>query len=89
LGLQILAETFADVPSPELGLLGGVRYLPVAVSADEIIGHGAGDSLAPDSDSVLVMIGGGKGITSRVARDMAERYSSKLALVGRTELEHP
>jgi 3-oxoacyl-(acyl-carrier-protein) synthase/NAD(P)-dependent dehydrogenase (short-subunit alcohol dehydrogenase family)/phosphopantetheinyl transferase (holo-ACP synthase) len=89
LGLQILSETFSDVPSPEVGLLGGVRYLPVTVPADEIVGHGAGESLAPDADSVLLIPGGAKGITARIACDLAERYGCTMVLAGRTELDHP
>ncbi len=89
LGLQILAETFSDEPVLEIGLLGGVRYEPVTLPAREIIGHGAGTSLAPDSDAVILVAGGGKGITAEIAVDIAERYGCSLALVGRTELEHP
>jgi phosphopantetheine--protein transferase-like protein len=85
---QILAETFSDVRSLEVGLLGGVRYLPVAVDSSEIIGHGAGDSVAPTRDSVILVTGGAKGITSRIAMDLARRFNCKLALVGRTELTY-
>jgi malonyl CoA-acyl carrier protein transacylase len=88
LGLQILAETFSDEPVLEIGLLGGVRYEPVTLPAREIIGHGAGTSLAPDSDSVILVAGGGKGITAEIAVDLAERYGCSLALVGRTQLKH-
>ncbi|MBA2665313.1 MAG: SDR family NAD(P)-dependent oxidoreductase [Bradymonadaceae bacterium] len=89
LGLQILAETFHDTPSPEVGLTAGIRYVPVLVSVDDIIGHGAGTSVAPDAQSVVLITGGGRGITAEFGVDLARRFGCKLALVGRSELTHP
>ncbi|MFW5968866.1 MAG: SDR family oxidoreductase, partial [Persicimonas sp.] len=89
LGLQILSEAYADAPSLELGLIGGVRYVPVVVDAEVLEGHGSTDAYAPTEDSVVVVIGGAKGITAEVALDLAERFGCKLALVGRSKLDHP
>ncbi len=89
LGLQILSEAYADAPSLELGLIGGVRYVPVIVDAEVIGGHGGTNSYAPTKDSVVVVVGGAKGITAEVALDLAERFGCKLALVGRSKLSHP
>jgi malonyl CoA-acyl carrier protein transacylase len=89
LGLQILSEAYADAPSLELGLIGGVRYVPVIVDAEALAGHGSTNTYAPTEDSVVVVVGGAKGITAEVALDLAERFGCKLALVGRSELSHP
>ncbi|QDG49702.1 SDR family NAD(P)-dependent oxidoreductase [Persicimonas caeni] len=89
LGLQILSEAWADAPSLELGLIGGVRYVPVIVDAEALAGHGSTNAYAPTKDSVIAVIGGAKGITAEVAVDLAERFGCKLALVGRSELTHP
>ncbi|MFP4600332.1 MAG: SDR family NAD(P)-dependent oxidoreductase [Persicimonas sp.] len=88
LGLQIISEAYSDAPSLELGLIGGVRYVPVIVDAEVLQGHGSTESFAPTEDSVVVVIGGAKGITAEVALDLAERFGCKLALVGRSKLSH-
>jgi 3-oxoacyl-(acyl-carrier-protein) synthase/NAD(P)-dependent dehydrogenase (short-subunit alcohol dehydrogenase family)/phosphopantetheinyl transferase (holo-ACP synthase) len=89
LGLQILSQVYADAPSLEVGLIGGVRYVPVIVDAELLGGHGSTQSFAPTSDSVVVVVGGARGITAEVALDLAKRFGPKLALVGRSKLSHP
>ncbi|AWV89505.1 type I polyketide synthase [Bradymonas sediminis] len=89
LGLQILSQVHADAPSLEVGLIGGVRYVPVIVDAELLGGHGSTQSYAPNKDSVVLVIGGARGITAEVALDMAKRFGPKLALVGRSKLTHP
>ena len=89
LGLQILAEVFADAPSLEVGLIAGVRYVPVIVDAEDIYGHLEDDNAyAPTEDSVVMVVGGAKGITAEVCVDLANRFGCKLALVGRSSLDH-
>ncbi|MFU8805556.1 MAG: SDR family NAD(P)-dependent oxidoreductase, partial [Bradymonadaceae bacterium] len=89
LGLQILSEAFHESPVAEVGLIGGIRYVPVLMGVDDVMGHGAGGSVAPSKESVVLLTGGGRGITAEVACDLARRYGCTLAIVGRRKLSHP
>src|SRR5262249_53095656 len=46
-------------------------------------------ALAIDSDSVVLVTGGARGITAEVASELARRYRPTLVLVGRSPLPEP
>ena len=85
LGLQLLWEGVFGTGF-EIGLIGGVRYLPSTVATADITPEQL-PSVAPTKEQVLLITGGAKGITAEVAFDLASRYGCALALVGRTPLD--
>ncbi len=86
LGMQILAQALDPTAPIEVGIIGGVRYVPAFVDLEDIMQEG--DDFAPSASDVLVVTGGAKGITAEIALDLAERFGCKLALVGRTEITY-
>lgn len=66
----------------EVGYRGGARY--VARSAPALVDDSAADNLSLDAESVVVVTGGARGITARIATELARRYGCKLVLVGRS-----
>ncbi len=85
LARQVLGEVFSDADSPEVGVLGGVRYEPVFYDEAKT-SEPAGFS--PTSEDLIVVTGGAKGISAEICVDLAQRFGCKLALVGRSELSH-
>ena len=79
---QILEEMFRDGPI-EVGLSGGNR-LDLKVEIAPFLGNGS--PLFLTSADLIVVTGGGRGITAAVALELARRYQPKLALIGRSEL---
>ncbi len=68
--------------SVEVGYDGEVRYTVAAEALDAR----ADRDLGLDSNSVVLLTGGARGITARVAVTLAERYRCQLELVGRSPL---
>lgn len=66
----------------QLGYRDGVRYELVAEPAE----RAPAAPLALDGDSVVLLTGGARGITARVAVELARRYRCQLELVGRSPL---
>jgi acyl transferase domain-containing protein/NAD(P)H-dependent flavin oxidoreductase YrpB (nitropropane dioxygenase family) len=81
---HLLAELDAGDELVEVGYVDGQRTLlePVAAALDE-----RPDEPLLDEDSVVLVTGGARGITARVARELAERHRPLLVLVGRTSDE--
>jgi acyl transferase domain-containing protein/NAD(P)H-dependent flavin oxidoreductase YrpB (nitropropane dioxygenase family) len=81
---QLLAELNADDDLVEIGYVDGQRTVlePVAAPLVE-----RPDEPLLDEDSVVLVTGGARGITARVARELAERHRPLLVLVGRTSDE--
>jgi acyl transferase domain-containing protein/NAD(P)H-dependent flavin oxidoreductase YrpB (nitropropane dioxygenase family) len=81
---HLLAELTAADGLVEVGYRDGER-VQLGVTPAPLAERPSTDAL--DSDSVLLVTGGARGITARVAQTLAERYRPTLLLVGRTPLE--
>jgi acyl transferase domain-containing protein/NAD(P)H-dependent flavin oxidoreductase YrpB (nitropropane dioxygenase family)/NAD(P)-dependent dehydrogenase (short-subunit alcohol dehydrogenase family) len=78
----VLREVVAPDDRLEVGYAGGIRVSPRIVPAPR---NGAGDpGLGPDA--VVLVTGGARGITARVALALARRCRCRLELVGRSPL---
>jgi malonyl CoA-acyl carrier protein transacylase len=64
----------------EIGYVDGVRYQRRVAAADAA----SGAELQLDPEAVVLITGGARGITAKVAVDLARRYRCKLELVGRS-----
>lgn len=86
---RVLLELNAADGAIEVGYSDeGVRELPHLVRAPR--GSSAGAPLvALDSDSVVLITGGARGITAAVACELARRFGCRLELVGRTPMPAP
>ena len=81
---QLLAELMAADGLVEVGYRDGERT-QLALAPAPVADRAGGEPL--DGDCVLLVTGGARGITARVARLLAERYRPTLVIVGRTEVE--
>lgn len=77
-------ELLADDALLEIGYDNGVRHTVTPVATE--CAQTSPEPLALDSDSVVLLTGGARGITGCVARGLAERYRPHLILVGRSPL---
>jgi acyl transferase domain-containing protein/NAD(P)H-dependent flavin oxidoreductase YrpB (nitropropane dioxygenase family) len=80
-----LAVEFASEGPIEVGYVDGVRHTLVAVARPVDIVH---ESHGIDASSVVLITGGARGITARIAVAMAERYGCTLELIGRSAPGH-
>lgn len=80
---HIFAELKAADPLVEIGYLGGIRRQIVAVPL--ITDFGA-EKLSLDRNSVVLMLGGARGIAAQVATKLAEQYGCRFEIVGRTPM---
>lgn len=81
----VYQEITADDRLVEVGYLGGQRRRLTPAPADlESNGH---QIARLDSESVVLLTGGARGITALVAAELASRYGCHLELVGRTPLD--
>lgn len=81
---SIERELLADAPLPEVRYTGGRRLMHDVVPV-ELDGVGIDDRLL-DKDSVVLLVGGARGITASLAVSLARRYRCRLELAGRSEL---
>jgi acyl transferase domain-containing protein/NAD(P)H-dependent flavin oxidoreductase YrpB (nitropropane dioxygenase family) len=81
---QLLGELNADDGLVEVGYRDGQRTLLEPLAAP--LGERPDEPLL-DEQSVVLVTGGARGITARVARELAERHRPLLVLVGRTDDE--
>ncbi len=77
-------ELHADDHHVEIGYVGGVRSSLEVLPAEVPIGD-----LDLDRDSVVLVTGGARGITAKVAIALAQRHSCKIELVGRSSVPLP
>jgi acyl transferase domain-containing protein/NAD(P)H-dependent flavin oxidoreductase YrpB (nitropropane dioxygenase family)/acyl carrier protein len=88
----LLAELLGDVGGPAVSYRDGVRYVRELAPDDLIVGVGdysdaaAVRALGLDQDSVVVVVGGARGIASGVARALASASGCRVELMGRTAL---
>ncbi|HTY96173.1 MAG TPA: SDR family NAD(P)-dependent oxidoreductase, partial [Solirubrobacteraceae bacterium] len=81
---QLLEELFAGDGLIEVGYRGGERTRLTLAPAPLA---GRPDTPLLDGDAVVLLTGGARGITARVAQSLAEHHRPTLVLVGRTPLE--
>ncbi len=62
----------------------GVRHTPRVVRANRGVGGAEGTRFTLDRESVVLLTGGARGITARIAIELGRRYASRLQLVGRS-----
>jgi malonyl CoA-acyl carrier protein transacylase len=81
---EILLGEVADPEGPiEVGYCGNLRVTWAPISANF---EAASAGTAPlDGQSVVLVTGGARGISSAIAVEIAKRYQSRLVLVGRSE----
>jgi NAD(P)-dependent dehydrogenase (short-subunit alcohol dehydrogenase family) len=80
----ILADEFlAEEKSCEIGRSGGTR---ITLDLKEKPLNDSQKELTVDSDWVILIVGGARGIGALVAKDMARRYKPTLIIIGRSAL---
>ena len=91
LGADVLARTILDElnsadDADVVEYAGeGERHVPRVVAAQRNGSHGGnGTGVALGPDSVVLLTGGARGITARIALELARRFGCRLELVGRT-----
>ncbi|MBU4151441.1 MAG: SDR family NAD(P)-dependent oxidoreductase [Proteobacteria bacterium] len=84
---SLFAELITTDEHVEIGLFGGNRYGLVGRLAP--LPQVTETELHPDSDWVIVITGGARGITARVAIELAERFQPTLILLGRSPAPAP
>jgi acyl transferase domain-containing protein/NAD(P)H-dependent flavin oxidoreductase YrpB (nitropropane dioxygenase family)/NAD(P)-dependent dehydrogenase (short-subunit alcohol dehydrogenase family) len=88
----LLAELLSDVAGPVVSYRDGVRYAGELAPADLTLGTedcsdaAAVRALGLDQDSVVVVVGGARGIAAGVARALASGSGCRIELLGRTAL---
>ncbi len=82
---QLRVELLAKGNDVHVGYRAGARYQlePTAAAPP------TGGALGLESDSVVLITGGARGIAARVAVELARRYRCRLELVGRSPLPDP
>ncbi|RDV36640.1 SDR family NAD(P)-dependent oxidoreductase [Bradymonadaceae bacterium TMQ3] len=85
---EVLGELVGGRRDCEVGLTGGLSHRPVVLEASDLRGSSSKHP-APGPGSVILVTGGGRGISAEVCVDLARRFRCALALVGRTPLTHP
>jgi acyl transferase domain-containing protein/NAD(P)-dependent dehydrogenase (short-subunit alcohol dehydrogenase family) len=81
----IVEEVFTRGPV-EVGISASGLYTPTLAPADAAA---ADSSIRLGADDVILITGGGRGVTFEAALALAERYGPKLVLLGRTPLPGP
>ena len=81
---HVLSELLADDGNVEVGYLAGERHTIVVAARPSSMPPPV--PLTVDRESVVLLTGGARGITARVALAMARRFRCKLELVGRSPL---
>jgi acyl transferase domain-containing protein/NAD(P)H-dependent flavin oxidoreductase YrpB (nitropropane dioxygenase family)/NAD(P)-dependent dehydrogenase (short-subunit alcohol dehydrogenase family)/acyl carrier protein len=88
----LLAELLSDVGGPAVGYRDGGRYVrelapaELTVGTDDDSDAAAARALGLDQDSVVVVVGGARGISAGVARALASASGCRIELMGRTVL---
>ncbi len=80
---QIFQELLAADPLVEVGYVGDVRRHLVCVP---LITELTEETLSLDKNSVILMLGGARGIAAQVALKFAEQYGCRFEIVGRSPL---
>ncbi|WP_230467581.1 type I polyketide synthase [Lujinxingia vulgaris] len=88
LATEVVWELVEGRSDCEVGLAGGLSHRPVVLEASDLL-ETPNVHQAPGPDAVILVTGGGRGITAEVCVDLARRFKCALALVGRTPLTHP
>ncbi|MBC7530967.1 MAG: KR domain-containing protein [Oligoflexus sp.] len=83
LAKHIFAEIQAADPLVEVGYNGNIRRQIVAVP---LLTEWGPEKLSLDRNSVVLMLGGARGIAAQVATKLAEQYGCRFEIVGRTEM---
>jgi len=93
---QLVAELLTTDDYLEVGYADGVRYRPQLVAGeplvfadatvDDVDDGAAAEGVKLGAGTVVLVTGGARGITARVAVEMARRYGCHLELVGRSPL---
>jgi NAD(P)-dependent dehydrogenase (short-subunit alcohol dehydrogenase family)/acyl carrier protein len=83
LAAHIRAELSMDAGPVEVGYLRGSRVTSAVVAVPHVR-SGSGPRICLDASSVILLIGGARGITARVAVALARRYRCRLELIGRS-----
>lgn len=83
----LAAEFFGEDPTVPVGLSSRGRV--VLAPAERALCAGARDGVALGPGSVILALGGARGITSAVCAELASRFGSRFVLVGRSPLPGP
>jgi acyl transferase domain-containing protein/NAD(P)H-dependent flavin oxidoreductase YrpB (nitropropane dioxygenase family)/NAD(P)-dependent dehydrogenase (short-subunit alcohol dehydrogenase family) len=83
---KIMDELAADEDALQIGLPGDRR---LTVAPRFLATEGRERVKTPDSSWVFLLTGGARGITAEIARTIAQRYKSRMILVGASELPKP
>jgi len=81
---QIVDELFVDDSICEIGYFKGLRRYYDIHSRQ--LDKGGDEGISLNSDSVILALGGAKGITASVVLRLAEQYGCNFIIVGRSEL---
>lgn len=80
----IMAELNCTDSAGEVDYTGGTRHALQVVRAEREGTPAQASNLALDANSVVLLTGGARGITARIALALGTRYRCRLELVGRT-----
>jgi acyl transferase domain-containing protein/NAD(P)H-dependent flavin oxidoreductase YrpB (nitropropane dioxygenase family) len=89
---RLLGELGADAPEPAVTYADDVRYrmelAPAGLPLDgrAVTAAAAAGVMGLTPDSVVLLVGGGRGITALLAREIAAASGCRIELVGRTQL---
>jgi len=80
----LLGEILSADPAVEVGIRRSVRAVPVISYAPADLSNAPRIQL--DERSVVLLFGGGRGVTGQIAQGLSYRFGCRLVLVGTTEL---
>jgi acyl transferase domain-containing protein/NAD(P)H-dependent flavin oxidoreductase YrpB (nitropropane dioxygenase family)/acyl carrier protein len=80
---HVYAEMLADDARVDIGYAEGVRQVRSVIPGPPSV---RGSALTIDRDAVVLITGGARGITAKIAVAMAQRFQCRLELVGRSPL---
>jgi NAD(P)-dependent dehydrogenase (short-subunit alcohol dehydrogenase family) len=88
----LLRELGTDAREPAVTYAGDLRHrvelapAELPVDAGTASGPAAAETIGLTSDSVILLVGGGRGITALLAREFAAASRCRIELIGRTQL---
>jgi acyl transferase domain-containing protein/NAD(P)H-dependent flavin oxidoreductase YrpB (nitropropane dioxygenase family) len=88
---RLLSELFISAPEPAVTYARDIRYrrelvpAELAASGGNDTGSAEAEAMGLTRDSVVVLIGGARGITARIATGLAAASGCRVELIGRTQ----
>lgn len=81
---QCIEELFSKVEQIEVGYYDEKRFIPQVI--EKALKINGKSNLSLTNNSIILITGGAKGISSQIAKNLASKYQCNLALLGRSKL---